>query len=215
MTQRQELSRAVRWLLTGAATFICVMLSCGGNTGPASPQNSGSAQPPDPTVCQCTPSSSEDVRHAAKHVPLPNDTPELITVATMLGWPQNPIPSADAPRSGRELQLFQIANAYLQLVWLVGSDCDIHVEISDTPDKSAPRAIVETPMDSEYCQAREQLVSSLAAQGITLSPARQELSQPLAATVTGLAFEDLPHSTRGTPQVQTLWELHPATVSIH
>jgi hypothetical protein len=41
------------------------------------------------------------------------------------------------------LQLFQIQNAFLQPVWLVGSDCDIHMEIADTAHKTAPRVIVE------------------------------------------------------------------------
>jgi hypothetical protein len=126
-----------------------------------------------------------------------------------------PVPSPEASRTGRELRLFQIPKAFLQLVWLVDSDCDIHMEIADTADKTAPRVIVETPVDSEYCPAREQLVSQLAAHGISLSTARQELSPPLEITVVGLPFEDLPHSNRGTSLVQSLWELHPAVVTIH
>ncbi len=133
----------------------------------------------------------------------------------MLTWPQSPVPAPDAPRTGRELQLFQISNAYVQLVWLVGTDCDIHMEIADTPSKTAPRVIIETPVDSEYCMARELIVSQLAAHGITLTNSRQELNPPLPATITGLAFEDLPHTTRGTSLVQTLWELHPAVVNFH
>jgi hypothetical protein len=132
----------------------------------------------------------------------------------MLTWPQSPEPAPDAPRTGRELQLFQF-QVFVQLVWLVGSDCDIHMEIADTADKTAPRVIAETPVDSEYCQAREQLVSALAARGITLSGARQELDPPLPATVLGLAFEDLSHPNRGTSFVQSLWEIHPAIVTLH
>lgn len=30
--------------------------------------------------------------------------------------------------------------------------CDVHSEISQTADKSAPRVIVETPVDSEFCK---------------------------------------------------------------
>lgn len=132
----------------------------------------------------------------------------------MLTWPQEPVPGPEAPRTGRELQLFQIQNAFVQLVFLVGTDCDIHMEIADSADKTAPRVIVETPVDSEYCQAREQLVSALAARGITLNGARQELNPAIPATVLGLAFEDLPHSTRGSSFVQSLWEIHPAIVTL-
>src|SRR5215467_14332982 len=67
-------------------------------------------------ACDCTPSApdSEDFRHNEKHVPLPNVAAQDITVATMLGWPQTPVPAADALRSGRELQLFHIGKAFVQ-----------------------------------------------------------------------------------------------------
>jgi hypothetical protein len=131
----------------------------------------------------------------------------------MLTWPQSPIPAPDAPRAGRELQLFQM-NAFVQVVFLVGTDCDIHMEIADSADKTAPRVIVETPVDSEYCPARYQLVTKLAQHGVTLSGAPQELNPPLPAIVLGLAFEDLPHANRGSSFVQTLWEIHPAVVTL-
>ena len=51
------------------------------------------------------------------------------------------------------------------------------------------------------------MVTQLATHGITLSEARQELNPALPVTVPGMALEDLPHSTRLTSLVQTLWEL--------
>ena len=182
-----------------------------------SPALHSSSSPLGSSICHCVPSApaSKDLRHAEKHVRLPNGNPQPLTVATMLTWPQSPPPGRDTPRSRRELQLFQIRKAFLQLAWLVHSDCDIHMEISDTPSKTAPRVIVETPVDHEYCPAREQVVSRLAAHGIRLSGARQELKPPLRITVVGLAFEDPPHSNRGSSLVHSFWELHPAIVTVH
>lgn len=167
-------------------------------------------------LCNCLPLEPDatDYRHAAKHVPLPNVTPQEITVATILSWPQAPFLPPDAPRSGRELQLFHVANAFLQSASVNPADCDVHLEISATADRNAPRVIVETPVDSEYCTARQQIQSQLQAHGFKLDLQNGgELPQPLTCQVTGMAFEDFEHN-RGSSQVATLWELHPAVMTI-
>jgi hypothetical protein len=167
-------------------------------------------------VCNCSPSasSSTDYRTAAKHILLPSQTPLEITVSDLLNFPLiSPQPAFDAPRTGRELNLYHISTAYVQFVRLVGSDCDVHVEISATPDKNAPRVIVETPRNGTYCAARLNLMLQLNKRGVIIHEAGQELNPPLTAQVVGLAFQDTPH-TRGTPQVATIWELHPAIVSL-
>ena len=168
-------------------------------------------------LCDCTPTSpaSDDSRHDQKHVPLPNGTPQEITIATMLGWPVDPnlFPS-NAPRQGRELQLFHLSTAYLQRVKLESFDCDVHFEISADRSKTSPRVIVELPVDDEYCLFRRLVQKQLAARGITITSAPVELSQPLAIDVRGLAFEDKPHTGRGTNLVATVWELHPAIVQL-
>ena len=183
-----------------------LLLSCGGQQ----------QHPLD--VCNCTPSApdSEDFRHNQKHVPLPNGTAQNITVATMLTWPQTPVPAANAPRSGRELQLFHIGSAFVQRTFEVLSDCDIHLEISDVADKSASRAIVEIPSDGEYCQTRQNFQAQLAAHNVTIGTDQNlgEVDPALPIDVTGLAFEDEPHSTRGSALVKTIWELHPAKVTL-
>lgn len=169
-----------------------------------------------PNICHCLPLDPDvlDYRHAAKHVPLPSGTPQEIDVNTILGWPQTPILPIDQPRTGRELQLMHLATAYLENASMNPGDCDIHLEISQTPDKNAPRVIVETPIDSEYCVARQNLQKQLMQQGFQLdSQHGGELSQPLPVSVLGLPFEDFEHG-RGTPQVATLWEIHPAIVSL-
>jgi hypothetical protein len=172
-------------------------------------------------VCHCTPAApaSKDFRHAEKHVALPNATPLETTVAQILAWPPGPDPTDSTPRSGRELTLYHVATAYLQNARLISFDCDIHLEISDTPDKAAPRVIVETPIDSEYCDNRKALQKALAKHRFQLryvnnqEVAQSELPQALPVSVLGLAFRDFEHN-RGSAEVGTPWELHPAEVTV-
>ena len=92
-------------------------------------------------------------------------------------------------------------------------DCDVSMEISETADKGSLRMIVETPVDSEYCGARQNLQAQLKKHGFRLdSQHGGELPQALAVDVVGMAFEDFEHN-RG--NVATLWELHPAIVTLH
>ncbi len=181
------------------AILFLVAVSCGGGSD----------------ICDCTPLTpvSQQYRSAAKHVPLPNLTPQEITVETMLHWPQGPNPDFHAPRSGRELQLFHIRKAFLQNMGLDRGDCDLHFSISESADKNAPRAIVETPSDPEYCLARHTIQSQLAQHGLRLDAQHGgELAKPLPVEVLGLAFHDFNHD-RPAP-FATTWELHPAIVTV-
>ena len=201
-----------RWARTrialSAVFFMIFALSCGG--GGSDPH----ANAVDP-ICDCTPSEApdQDYRHDAKHVALPGSSGTNITVGTMLGWSVDANPGSNAPRTGRELQMFNIAQAYAQSAGIVGVDCDVHVEISDTADKNAPRVIVETPIDPEYCDARRALRDGLAAHGFTLSATSGEITPPIPVSVLGLAFQDFEH-TRGSAMVKTTWELHPAVITV-
>ena len=207
MGSKSVLAKIIWFVVAG------LVLSCGGHQG-ISPQSI----PQQLDVCNCTPTgpASADFRHNQKHVPLPNSAAQEITVATMLTWPQTPVPGPDAPRTGRELQMFHIAHAFVQLTYEVQSDCDIHMEISDSADKTAARVIVETPVDGEYCTARQSFQAQMAAHGFTLGAlfTAAEVPQPVPVDVLGLAFLDDPHSGRGGAQVQTIWEIHPAIVKV-
>jgi hypothetical protein len=180
-----------------AALFALVVLACGGS---------------DP-ICDCQPSKpdSVDFRFAEKHIPLPSGPAIEITVNTMLSWPQQPVPTNTTPRTGRELQFFHISQAYLQAIWLQPTDCDFHLELSETASKTAPRVIVETPRDSEYCPARRQEATMMQNHGMQFLRHQQEVATPFPVSVTGMAFEDFEHG-RGSVHVATLWELHPAIV---
>ncbi|HET7208229.1 MAG TPA: hypothetical protein VFI95_16760 [Terriglobales bacterium] len=169
-------------------------------------------------ICHCLavlPDIS-DYRHDAKHVPLPSGTPLQITVNTILSWPTTPVLPPTQPRFGRELQLVQVAQAFLQNASVNPEDCDIHLEISAVADRKAPRVIIETPVDTEYCANRKQIQSHLAQTGFTLDETHGgDLPNPVLVSVLGLPFEDFEHpiTGRGSPEVATLWEIHPAVVT--
>jgi hypothetical protein len=190
-------------------TFLLalVIVSCSG-------QDFGFLQPTPKDLCKCLPIEPDisDYRHLAKHVPIPNVGAQEVSVDVILSWSQDPIIPPDAPRSGRELEVFHIASAYLQSASVNALDCDISMEISQTPDKGAPRMIVETPVDSEYCSARQNMQAQLKQHGFVLdSQHGGELPQALPVSIVGMAFEDFEHN-RG--NVATLWEIHPAIVTL-
>jgi len=208
------------WLRLSIVVSLFAWLSCGG-TGSMSNNTIGTpAQQENPatvaTVCNCisTEPISSDFRHNEKHVPIPTDqVPVEISVDDILNWSGGD-PGADDPRAGRELQVFHVAQAFVQFIWLVPNDCDIHMEISATADKNAPRVIVETPVDGDFCPTRQALVTGFSRFGAVVSVNGFETAAGIPVDITGLAFRDFNHS-RGTSHVATRWELHPATVNIH
>ena len=201
--------RLERIYLTSMTILVgLAILSCSG-------QDYGFLQPTPEDLCKCLPIEPDiaDYRHAAKHVPISNNVAQEVSVEIILGWSQDLLIPPDAPRTGRELQVFHIANAFLQKASVNALDCDVSMEISQTADKSSPRMIVETPVDSEYCTARQNMQTQLQHHGFRLdSQHGGELSQALPVDVVGMAFEDFEHD-RG--PVATLWELHPAIVTLH
>jgi hypothetical protein len=186
-----------------------LVAGCGGG-------NYGVLQPNPEDLCKCLAIEPDiaDFRHLAKHVPIPAIAAQEIDVRTILSWTQDLIVAPDAPRTGRELQVFHLANAFLQEASVNAADCDVHFEISETADKKAARVIVETPSDSEFCSARQSIQSQLAQHAFKLdSQHGGELPVALPVDVLGMAFEDFEHN-RGSAQVTTTWELHPATVRL-
>jgi len=197
-------------LIVGTLTLLALLgVGCNGSSF-------GVLQPNPEDLCKCLPLEPAilDFRHLAKHVPIPNIAAQEIGVDTILSWTQDAFVDPAAPRTGRELQVFHVASAFLQEASVNAADCDVHFEISMTSDKSAPRVIVETPVDSEFCSARQNAQSQLAKHHFVLdSQHGGELPVALPVDVLGMAFEDFDHN-RGSVQVATIWELHPAIVSI-
>jgi hypothetical protein len=202
--------RIQNFVWIGSAILLWVAAaSCAG-------KDYGVLQPTPEDLCKCLPVEPDiaDFRHIAKHVAIPNIAAQEIGVDTILSWTQDAFVAPDAPRTGRELQVFHVAQAFVQEASVNAADCDVHFEISMTADKNAPRVIVETPVDSEYCSARQTAQAQLAKHGFKLdSQHGGELPQALPAQVQGMAFEDFDHN-RGSAQVATIWELHPAIVTI-
>lgn len=204
-----QFERLAQIYLTSVTILLAlVIVSCSG-------RDFGFLQPTPKDLCKCLPIELDiaDYRHLAKHVPIPNIASQEVSVEIILAWPQDPVIPPDAPRTGREQEVFHIATAYLQNASVNALDCDVSMEISHTADKSALRMIVETPVDSEYCSARQNLQAQLKQHGFLLDAQHGgELPQALPIDVLGMAFEDFEHN-RG--HVATLWELHPAIVNLH
>jgi hypothetical protein len=194
-------------LILGVLLLALRSISCKGT-------DYGFLQPED--LCKCLPVLPDisDYRHQAKHVPISNIPAQEITVEMILSWTQDPPKPIDAPRTGRENEVFHVATAFLQEASVNGADCDVHLEISAIANKNASRVIVETPVDSEFCSARQNIQSQLSKHGFRLdSQHGGELPQALPVDILGMAFEDFDHN-RGSAQVATVWELHPAIVKV-
>jgi hypothetical protein len=136
--------------------------------------------------------------------------PQETTVTDVLAWAHAPTAAFDAPRTGRELQLFHIAKAYLQNVYVVKDDCDLHMEISAIADATAPRMVVETPIDASYCVARSSLQAALKAKSLSMT---WGTVNSIPVEVTGMPFDDFDH-VRGSTFIATTWEIHPAVVTV-
>src|SRR5260370_9047196 len=165
--------------------------------GSCNGSNYGVLQPTPEDLCKCLPIEPDiaDLSHNGKQVAIPTVAGQEIGVDTILSWTQDAFVAPDAPRTGRELQVFHIANAFVQEASVNAADCDVHFEISQTADKNAPRVIVETPVDSEYCSARQMAQAQLANPGFRLHPHHcGERPQALPPHVLGIAFEDFDHS---------------------
>lgn len=130
----------------------------------------------------------QEIFDTTKTRPLTNNAPIETSITQILSWPAGPNPT---PRSGRELTLYHIATAFLQNARIVSFDCEVHAELSEVPSKSAPRVIVETPIDPEYCANRESLDDALERCHFRLraeAASEAELPQPLPVSVLGLAL---------------------------
>ena len=94
-----------RICLTGIVMLAAsAAVSCSG-------QDFGFLQPTPKDLCKCLPIEPDiaDYRHLAKHVPIPNIAAQEVSVEIILAWPQDPVMPPDAPRTGREQEVFHIA----------------------------------------------------------------------------------------------------------
>src|SRR5438067_2825738 len=82
-------------------------------------------------------------------------------------------------------------------------------------DRKAPRVIIETPVDSEYCANRRYIQSQLKQQGFQLDTSHggDRKSTRLNSSHVSTSYAFLCLKKKGTPQVATLWEIHPAIIT--
>jgi hypothetical protein len=115
-----QFKRLERVFLTGFTILLALtIVSCSG-------QDFGFLQPTPKDLCKCLPIEPDiaDYRHLAKHVPISNISAQEVSVAVIQAWAQDSIPiPPDAPRTGRELEVFHIATAYLQNASVNALDC--------------------------------------------------------------------------------------------
>lgn len=199
--------------------LVVVVLLLLGCSDPARPGNKEGKAIATALICACKPThiTKDDWRIEFKNGSMPDSSPQDLSVAEILSWPEGPEPGARTSRSARELILYRVPKAYLQSIFLRKSDCDFHMEVSETAEKNAPRVIIETPGTEQYCQARSGTYSSLKQRGITVTDLNGELANPPSVEIVGVPFRDQSHPiwfARGSDKVATLWELHPAIVKL-
>ena len=173
-------------------------------------------------TCAPTTALERQFRTRMKHrAPGPAGAP--VSVAAMLAWPTPrgvasfATRAQESPVDARESRAFTVEGD-LWRVKVEDNDCDLHLElVAPGAAADAPRVIAEVPTGPGYDAARAAILAA-----VRLPTARGgdriDLATPVRVRLTGYAFWDGAHWCRsnaargcghGTPQVATLWELHP------
>jgi hypothetical protein len=175
----------------------------------------------------CTPTQPlpQQNRTHMKHriPPTQRPVPVLTTVAAMAaaspatGVTTPGFRTADRPIDQHELGIVTLKGD-LWAINVEANDCDFHLEISDVGNSvSDDRVIVEIPQGPPFVVARDALIQLLRASGITFRR-RMQLNPPIRVQVLGYAFYDAWHFSpnnpqrghgHGSPQVASIWEIHP------
>jgi hypothetical protein len=175
----------------------------------------------------CTPTQplAKQNRTSMKHRTPPHQNPgvKLMTVAEIgaaspaAGVNSPGYRTSSVPIDPREASVLTLKGD----LWVINvepNDCDFHLEVSEVGGSvDADRVIVEIPQKAPFVAARNALLNRLQAAGVTLH-ARTKLTQPIRVQVLGFAFYDAWHFSatnpqrgnhHGSPQVGSLWEIHP------
>jgi hypothetical protein len=175
----------------------------------------------------CTPTQplAQQNRTLMKHrtPPQPNPGVKLITVTEIVASP--PAVGVNSPGARTSAQpIDPRETSVLTLkgdLWVINvepNDCDFHLEVSEVGGSvDSDRVIVEIPQTAPFVAARNALLNGLHAAGVTVH-ARTKLTQPIRIQVLGFGFYDRWHFSatnpqrgnhHGSPQVGSLWEIHP------
>lgn len=134
----------------------------------------------------------------------------------MLTWPVGTTPPATRCAVAGSQRFIKFPAPMFKNARLISSDCDLHFELSDLPDTSAPHVVVETPMDPEYCPSRRAIAAAFEQHHFQLravNASQAQLAQALPVSLLGWRFR-ISSTEGGTAQVTSPWELHPAEVSV-
>jgi hypothetical protein len=176
-------------------------------------------------ACTSTQTLAKQNRTGMKHRRPPRSSPgvTLVTVPTMVaelpaaGVNTLGYRTATQPIDPRETSILTLKGD-LWAINIEPNDCDFHLEVSDVGAASdADRVIVEIPQTAPFVAARNALLAKLHTAGITLH-VRTTLTHPIRIQVLGFSFYDAWHFSandpqrgnhHGSPQVGSLWEIHP------
>lgn len=117
----------------------------------------------------------------------------------------------------REKQIVSVTG-YAWIIKTSDDDCDIHIELSETEDKTSKRIIAEIPNTEEYCDFHKSIMEDLVSKFHLHKKNEYHFDKkdnggkPVKMTVTGYLFWDSGHPTNanhGSAMVGSVWELHP------
>jgi hypothetical protein len=166
-----------------------------------------------------------DVKHRA-----PGDRRGTIIGANnMYEWPNVSVGAAGAAKhapmpGSNETETFTL-DAFLWQAKVEGNDCEMHLELSDSPTRSdARRVIVEIPPDTDFASDYQKILGLISQKfpGTTsFGPNKSfKFNPPVHMQITGFGFFDGVHKGfvskkrrnggHGSESVKTFWELHPA-----
>lgn len=179
--------------------------------------------------CPAAKPQQKQYRGDVKHRTLGKPKGSIIGANNMYGFPNVSVKTAaaakHAPMPGSEETETFTLDAFLWQAKVEGNDCEIHLELNDSPTSStARRVIVEIPpdpdFDSDY-QAILRLIARTFPGTTNFGPDIPfKFTTPVHMQITGFGFFDgvhksfvskkVPNGNHGSPSVKTFWELHPA-----
>jgi len=174
-------------------------------------------------VCAPTTLLERQFRSAMKHRAPGPRTGRSVALGELAAWPppagiaRFEVRRRDAAIDPREEQAVVLTGDLWRVV-VEDNDCDLHLEVS-VPGGTAdsPRVIAEVPAGPGYELARAAVLEAIHLRSARARD-RVDLATPVRVRLTGYGFWDGAHWCRrdgvrgcghGTPQVATLWELHP------
>jgi hypothetical protein len=155
--------------------------------------------------------------------PQPNPGVKLITVTEIVASP--PAVGVNSPGARTSAQpIDPRETSVLTLkgdLWVINvepNDCDFHLEVSEVGGSvDSDRVIVENSANSPVCCSPKCAAERASCSGRDVA-ARTKLTQPIRIQVLGFGFYDRWHFSatnpqrgnhHGSPQVGSLWEIHP------